>query len=69
MNQHINQHMTNTRSQNLLHLEESGLEDASKNPVDDLKEWDDAESKAEAKEPSEGGNEVHRTHSDASLKL
>ena len=45
------------------------LEDASKNPVDDLKEWDDAESKAEAKEPSEGGNEVHRTHSDASLKL
>ena len=53
----------------VLHLEESGLEDASKNPVDDLKEWDDAESKAKSKEPSKGGNEVHRTHSDASLKL
>ncbi len=46
-----------------------GLVDASKEPVDDLKEWDDAESKTEAKEPSKGGNEVDRTHSDASLKL
>ena len=45
------------------------LVDASKKPVDDLNEWDDAESKTEAKEPSEGGNEVDRTHSDASLKL
>ena len=52
-----------------LQLVESDLEDASKNPVDDLDEWDDAESKTEAKEPSKGGNKVDRTHSDASLKL
>ena len=51
------------------HLVEWGLVDRSKNPVDDLEEWDDTESKTEAKEPSKGGHEVHRTHSDASLKL
>ena len=38
-------------------------------PVENLNEGDDAESKTEAKEPSEGGNKVDRTHSDASLKL
>ena len=59
------------RSKNLphSHLVEWGLVDRSKNPVDDLEEWDDTESKTEAKEPSKGGHEVHRTHSDASLKL
>ena len=51
------------------HHVEVGLVDANKKPVDDLNEWDDAESKTEAKEPSEGGNEVDRTHSDASLKF
>ena len=38
-------------------------------PVENLNEGDDAESKTEAKESSKGGDEVHRTHSDASLKL
>ena len=51
------------------HEVEWGLIDRSKNPVDDLQEWDDTESETEAKEPSQGGHEVHRTHSDASLKL
>ena len=51
------------------HHVEVGLVYANKKPVDDLNEWDDAESKTEAKEPSKGGNKVHRTHSDASLKL
>ena len=51
------------------HEVEWGLVDRSKNPVDDLQEWDDTESETEAKEPSQGGHEVHRTHSDASLKL
>ena len=45
------------------------LEDASENPVDDLKEWDDAEAKAEAKKASKRGDKVHGAHSDASLKL
>ena len=38
-------------------------------PVENLNEGDDAESKTEAKESSKGGDEVHRTHSDAPLKL
>ena len=42
---------------------------SSGRPVDDLKERDDAEAKAETKEPAEGGNEVHWTHSDAPLQL
>ena len=51
------------------HHVEFGLVDASKKPVDDLNEWDDAETKTKAKEPSKGGNKVNQTHSDASLKL
>ena len=35
----------------------------------DLNEWDDAESKAEAKESSERGEKLNRSHSYASLKL
>lgn len=42
---------------------------ASGHPVDDLKERYDAEAKAEAKQASQRGNEVHRTHSDAPLQL
>ena len=38
-------------------------------PVDNLNERDDAEPKAEAKEPSKGGNELHWSHPDAPLKL
>ena len=52
-----------------LHFFKAGLVDTSNDPVDDLEKGDDAESKTEAKEPSKGGNKVHRTHSDASLKL
>ena len=58
-----------SKSSSPKHLGESGLVDASKDPVDDLEKGDDAESKTETKEPSKGGNEVHWTHSDASLKL
>ena len=50
-------------------LLENISEEASCRPVDDLQKRDDAESKTEAKESSKGGDEVHRTHSDASLKL
>ena len=50
-------------------LLENISEEASCCPVDDLQKRDDAESKTEAKESSKGGDEVHRTHSDASLKL
>ena len=42
---------------------------ASDCPVDNLEKGDDAEPKAEAKEPSKGGDEVHRTHPDASLQF
>ena len=42
---------------------------ASGCPIDNLEEGDDAEPKAEAKEPSKGGNEVHRSHPDASLQF
>ena len=35
----------------------------------DLDEGDDAEAKAEAKEATKRGNEVHWTHSDAPLQL
>ena len=38
-------------------------------PEENLKERDDAEAKAEAKEASQRGNEVHWTHSDAPLQL
>ena len=44
-------------------------ENASGCPVDDLKERYDAEAKAEAKEATKRGDEVHWTHSDAPLKL
>ena len=62
-------HKINVVFTNSSHLVECGPADTSKKPVDDLQKWDDAESKTEAKEPSEGCNEVDRTHSDASLKL
>ena len=62
-------HKINVVFTNSSHLNECGPADTSKKPVDDLQKWDDAESKTEAKEPSEGCNEVDRTHSDASLKL
>ena len=42
---------------------------ASDCPVDNLEEGDDAEPKAEAKEPSKGGNELHWSHPDASLQF
>ena len=42
---------------------------SSNDPVENLNEGDDAESKAEAKEASKRGNELHRAHPDAPLKL
>ena len=42
---------------------------ASDCPIDNLEEGDDAEPKAEAKEPSKGGNELHWSHPDASLQF
>ena len=38
-------------------------------PVDDLKEGGDAKSKTEAKEASQGGEELNWTHSDLSLQF
>ena len=38
-------------------------------PVENLNEGDDAESKTEAKESSKGGDEVHRPNPNASLQL
>ena len=52
-----------------LDLAKQGSENSSTNPVDDLDEGDDAEAKAEAKEPSKGGCKVHRAHPDAPLQL
>ena len=42
---------------------------SSGRPVDDLQERDDAEAKAKTKEPTEGGDEVDWTHSNAPLQL
>ena len=69
MYQEINDQEKVSNSSSFKHLVECDVADASKNPVDDLEEGDDAESKTEAKEPSKGCNKVHRTHSDASLKF
>ena len=41
----------------------------SNSPVHNLDEGDDAETKAESKQASEGGDEVNGAHSDAPLKL
>ena len=38
-------------------------------PVHNLDEGDDAETKAESKQASKGGDEVNGAHSDAPLKL
>lgn len=48
-------------------LAKNGSAKSSENPIDDFHEWDDAEAKTKTKEAAKGGNEIHRTHSDAPL--
>ena len=45
------------------------LSEPGNSPVHNLDEGDDAETKAESKQASKGGDEVNGAHSDAPLKL